>query len=224
MSTRDLVCNERPGDALCKHYGFEMGALHRFGAQLVSSIELAPELRSFLDCVLKDCFLAVRMDEFSKVMQLSVFLACEAGAPLRTRLRCRRKVSDLSYMRGAMLWDSTTLAEPLAHCTISFPLRRAGVVRVDFLEKSLSTLAKRLSLGTFMLGATLSVVAPFLDPEIEVALKAEDDGSGQLVRYYQKLGFESKGNSRDMRGNMRIVLSRCVEGVTTASETPTKQR
>ena len=218
------MCNERPGDALCKHYGFEMGALHRFGAQLLSSMELAPELRSFLECVLTDCFLAARMQEFSTRVQMSVFLACEPGAALRKRLRCRRKVSDLSYMRDAMLWDWTTLAEPLAHCTISIPLRRWGGVSVDFLEKSYSTLAKRLSLGTFMLGVALSFVAPFLDPDIDVFLRAEDDGSGQLVRYYQKLGFESKGNSRDMRGNMRIVLSRCVEGVTTASETPTKQR
>ena len=95
---------------------------------------------------------------------------------------------------------------------------------MDFLEKSQSTLAKRLSLGTFMLGVTLSVVVRFLDPDIEVVLKAEDDGSGQLVRYYQKLGFESNDNSKKMRGNVRLVLPRCVEGVTTASETPMKQR
>ena len=224
MSTRDFVCKERPGDALCEHYGFEMGLLHRFGTQLLSSIELAPELKSFLECMLTDCVLFVRMKEFSTRVQMSVFLACEPGAPLTRRLRCKRKVSDLSYMRDAMLWDWTTLAVPLAHCTISFPLRRSGAVSVDFLEKSHSTFAKRLSLGTFMLGVTLSFVAPFIDPDIEVFLRAEDDGSGQLVRYYQKLGFESKGTSRDMTGNMRIVLPRCVEGVTTASETPTKQR
>ena len=104
---------------------------------------------------------------------------------------------------------------------------------MDFLEKSQSTLAKRLSLGTFRLGVTLSAVVRFLDPDIEVVLKAEDDGSGQLVRYYEKLGFETRegtppklvrDTSTEMRGNMRRILQRCVEGVATASETPVKQR
>ena len=233
MSTLEPWSAERPGDALRKKYGFEMGVLHRFGAHLLSRVNLAPELKSFLDSFLAHCFLAVRLREFDKWMQLSVFLACEPGGPLRTRLRCRRKTSDLSYMRDALLWDSRTLAEPLAHCTISFPLRRVGVLSIDFLEKSLSTRAKRLSLGTFMLGVTLSAVAPFLDPGIEVVLKAEDDGSGQLVRYYEKLGFETRegtppklvrNTSTEMRGTMRRILQRCVEGVATASETPVKQR
>ena len=249
MSTLELLSREKPGDALRKHYGFEMGVLHRLEAQHLSNIDLAPELRAFLDGTLAACFLAVRLREFDKWMQLSVFLACEPGAPLRTRLRCRRKTSDLSYMRGAMLWDSRTLAEPLAHCTISFPLTRVGVLSIDFLEKTLSTCAKRLSLGKFMLGVTLSAVAPFLveegrrgaqgdaqgrvDPGCEVVLKAEDDGSGQLVRYYERLGFETKegtprkpirDTSKEMRGKMSRILHGCVEGVATASETPVKQR
>ena len=75
-----------------------------------------------------------------------------------------------------------------------------------------------------MLGVSLSALAPFLHPDTEVVLAAEDAGSGQLVRYYEKLGFLRKGNAKDMSGNMRLILQRCVQGVTTPSETPVKQR
>ena len=80
--------------------------------------------------------------------------------------------------------------------------------------------AGRLNIGKFMLGVTLRAVAPFVDPNVELALEARDNGSGKLIAYYSAFGLErtdaaeARGwDSGRMVGRMTKVLDKCSSGL-----------
>ena len=207
------------GRAIGERYGIEMGVQERVGQSLLDKIGLTEEQRQFADRIFPECWLALRLDEFHKEIQVSFFVLSSPYSPYATRFRSRKKSSmGLTFMREAEF--SVTGGCPLAHCTVLLRKKRDNVV-VSFLEKDRTRKSRNLNLGTFLLGVTLRAVAPFCKEDAYLTLQAEDNGSGRLVEYYKKLGLEPKARKdiigskstcafvTSMAAKMSVVLAMC---------------
>ena len=207
------------GRAIGERYGIEMGVQERVGQSLLDKIGLTEEQRQFADRIFPECWLALRLDEFHKDIQVSFFVLSSTCSRYAARFRTRKKSSiGLTYMREAEF--SVTGGCPLAHCTVLLRKKRDSVA-ISFLEKDRTRRSRSLNLGKFLLGVTLRAVAPFCKEDADLTLEAKDNGSGRLVAYYRKLGLEPKARNdiigsksgcafvTQMAAKMVVVLAMC---------------
>ena len=181
---------------LSVHFGLTENVPHLVGDAILQDT-LAPELLSFADRLLPQCWLEVCLDSYCNGAQLSFFVVCDPSSPLAARVRLRGKRGGLSYMTDADL--SAASGAPLAHCTVCIS-NQLSTVSVSFLEKDRQRRAGDLNLGVFLLGVTLCAVAPIVMGDATLSLVAHDAGTGRLVDYYRRLGLEPKQCLTELSG------------------------
>ena len=221
--------------AISEVYGLNVGVQKHVSPAVALEMGFARHEMDFISRLAPDCWLALRMDDFDLEVQLSFFVVCGASSQLAAPLRIRKKARGLTYMHDAEFCVSG--GKPVAHCTVLLRKRRRNAVMVSFLEKDRTVRTKGImNLGQSLLAVSLRAMMPFCAPDADVVVQAADDGSGRLLRYYQKLGMKVDGAARvdsatPMRASLAHILRTCspsgesgAAGALSVSEDVTRKR
>ena len=221
--------------AISEVYGLNVGVQKHVSPAVALEMGFAQHEMDFISRLAPDCWLVLRMDDFDLEVQLSFFVLCGASSQIAAPLRIRKKARGLTYMHDAEFCVSG--GKPVAHCTVLLRKRRRNAVVVSFLEKDRTVRTRGImNLGQSLLAVSLRAMMPFCAPDADVVVQAADDGSGRLLRYYQKLGMKVDGTARvdsatPMRASLAHILRTCspsgesgAAGALSVSEDVTRKR